>query len=168
MVAQFRTRLDECEEGAADGFGQWRPSRDDPGMFWVRAGYVAAPVLQRSVELVVRMRVARIGFRLRNRRLKVRILLGVLRRSRRRSRHHCADWSIRQHDRSAIGFKHHLLLLPQHQVHDPTAADVRPVAATVIQHHFVRAVRILERVCQDGHGEEVTRRVHLASKIDYR
>ena len=47
------------------------------------------------------------------------------------------------------------LLLPQHQVHDPAPADVRPRPAAVVEDVVVVAPRVLKGVGQDRHRGEV-------------
>ncbi len=56
------------------------------------------------------------------------------------------------------------LLLAKNQVHNPATADVRTVAAAVIENADILAPGILERVGQDGHGTEVATLVHLTGQ----
>jgi hypothetical protein len=55
--------------------------------------------------------------------------------------------------------------LPQHQIDDPTPANVNLLrVAAVVQHIGVVTPGVLERVREDGHGAEVSRFVHGAGK----
>jgi hypothetical protein len=46
-------------------------------------------------------------------------------------------------------------LLPQHQVHNPTPANVRPATPAMVEDVFVIAPGVLERVRQNRHRGEV-------------
>src|SRR5262245_25659531 len=56
------------------------------------------------------------------------------------------------------------LLLAQHEIDDPTPADMRASASAVAEDVFVVAPGILNRVCENGHRAEVTRLIHLTSQ----
>src|SRR4051794_17673860 len=53
------------------------------------------------------------------------------------------------------------LLLPEQQIGDPAATDVRAVASAVGQDGLILAARVLQGVGKDGHGGKVPAVVHL-------